>query len=171
MGAPHVCRKDTLDAIETIKADNNDRIALRPVLQTRYELGLAEALNSAKNRADFCSAAGLAGSEIESGSLNWQAVHPVFTAPVVAAQLQGTPVDEYSEEVSLPMVARDLDRAVFSNMKLLACFEYTQDTDKDGVVDVKDNCPNDANPAQKDSDGNGVGDACQFAVVIPRIAR
>ncbi len=159
-----------LDAIETIKADNNDRSALRPVLQPRFQQGLAQALGSATNRTDLCAAAGLTGSEIMSGRLNWQGVHPVFKAPVAAAQADGQSVDKYSEQVSLPMVALELERAVFSNMKLLACFEYTQDTDKDGVVDVKDNCPNNANPTQKDSDGNGVGDACQFAVVIPRIA-
>jgi hypothetical protein len=37
------------------------------------------------------------------------------------------------------------------------------DSDGDGVCDNVDNCPNVANPDQKDSDGNGVGDACQTA--------
>jgi hypothetical protein len=35
------------------------------------------------------------------------------------------------------------------------------DADHDGVPDISDNCPAVANPDQKDSDGNGVGDACQ----------
>jgi hypothetical protein len=34
------------------------------------------------------------------------------------------------------------------------------DTDGDGVCDNTDNCPTVANPAQTDSNGNGVGDAC-----------
>jgi len=35
------------------------------------------------------------------------------------------------------------------------------DTDKDGVPDTSDNCPWAANADQADSDGNGVGDACE----------
>lgn len=38
------------------------------------------------------------------------------------------------------------------------------DDDGDGVINVKDNCPNRQNADQKDSDGDGVGDACR---VIP----
>lgn len=35
------------------------------------------------------------------------------------------------------------------------------DTDKDSVADELDNCPSTPNPDQKDSDFNGIGDACQ----------
>ena len=35
------------------------------------------------------------------------------------------------------------------------------DTDNDGVPDSEDCCPNVANPLQEDSDGNGIGDACE----------
>ncbi|MFO0839861.1 MAG: thrombospondin type 3 repeat-containing protein [Phycisphaerae bacterium] len=34
------------------------------------------------------------------------------------------------------------------------------DSDKDGIVDSEDNCPNAANPDQADSDGDGIGDVC-----------
>lgn len=37
------------------------------------------------------------------------------------------------------------------------------DSDGDGVCDDVDNCPAVANPNQEDSDGNGVGDACEVA--------
>jgi len=36
------------------------------------------------------------------------------------------------------------------------------DTDGDGVSDLQDNCPNIANPNQRDSNGNRIGDACEL---------
>ena len=38
-----------------------------------------------------------------------------------------------------------------------------RDADRDGVSDFTDNCPNDANAAQIDSDGDAMGDACDAA--------
>jgi hypothetical protein len=36
-----------------------------------------------------------------------------------------------------------------------------RDTDKDGIADNRDNCPKTYNPDQKDSNNNGIGDACE----------
>lgn len=36
-----------------------------------------------------------------------------------------------------------------------------QDTDKDGIINTKDNCPSVANQDQKDGDTNGKGDVCE----------
>ena len=36
------------------------------------------------------------------------------------------------------------------------------DTDGDGVPDDIDNCPDNANPSQRDCDGNGIGDVCEI---------
>jgi hypothetical protein len=41
----------------------------------------------------------------------------------------------------------------------------TQDSDGDGVPDAVDNCPNTPNPDQADTDGNGIGDACEGIVI------
>ena len=40
------------------------------------------------------------------------------------------------------------------------CGVADDDSDGDGVPDCVDNCPDDPNPDQADSDGNGLGDAC-----------
>jgi rhodanese-related sulfurtransferase len=37
------------------------------------------------------------------------------------------------------------------------------DTDGDGINDDRDNCPNVSNPDQKDTDQDGIGDACEGA--------
>lgn len=44
---------------------------------------------------------------------------------------------------------------------------HGKDTDKDGVIDKNDNCPTTYNPNQADSDGDGIGDACEKIVPPP----
>jgi formylglycine-generating enzyme required for sulfatase activity len=54
---------------------------------------------------------------------------------------------------------------LFAFTAFLATSALAQDADGDGVPDSTDNCPQMSNPGQSDCDGNGVGDACQTAVV------
>ena len=43
------------------------------------------------------------------------------------------------------------------------------DTDGDTITDDKDNCPAVANPDQADSNGNGIGDACETVTSAPTV--
>ena len=40
------------------------------------------------------------------------------------------------------------------------CAESQKDPDNDGITGINDNCPNTANSDQTDTDGDGIGDAC-----------
>jgi hypothetical protein len=46
-------------------------------------------------------------------------------------------------------------------------FSLTPDRDGDGVLNLSDNCPSDANPGQEDADGDGAGDACDACPLDP----
>lgn len=46
------------------------------------------------------------------------------------------------------------------DMVLIKIYDQDFDSDGDGVPDIADNCPDTANADQADSNGNGIGDAC-----------
>lgn len=51
------------------------------------------------------------------------------------------------------------------NFEYVQYADYTQDIrdiDFDGVLNIADNCPMNANPLQEDSDGDDIGDVCDF---------
>jgi hypothetical protein len=54
--------------------------------------------------------------------------------------------------------------ATFEPPQLFTVVTGQADTDRDSVPDNDDNCPTVFNPDQTDSDGDGVGDACEGAV-------
>lgn len=57
-----------------------------------------------------------------------------------------------------------LDAWVNTNMAephLMASIQWTQpDSDNDGIIDLADNCPDDANPLQENNDNDSQGDIC-----------
>jgi Tol biopolymer transport system component len=54
----------------------------------------------------------------------------------------------------------DADSGAYTlQVELFSC-DAAADGDGDGVLHALDNCPYDANPLQEDSNGNGIGDAC-----------
>lgn len=50
----------------------------------------------------------------------------------------------------------------------LPCSGDGCDSDGDDIVDISDNCPSVANPSQADSDGDGIGDACETLLELTR---
>lgn len=62
------------------------------------------------------------------------------------------------------------DQNPVNNQTLTAIVTPLRDTDGDGVSDDSDNCPNLANADQRDSKGNGIGDACRPAPPPPQAA-
>jgi hypothetical protein len=50
---------------------------------------------------------------------------------------------------------------------LCGCGVADTDSDGDGIANCQDNCPNTANPDQLDTDGDGIGDACELTLIHP----
>jgi len=68
------------------------------------------------------------------------------------------------EDVVMPAImaslAGDIEIPQMDDIQGVAAIYGSIDTDKDGIPDAMDNCPNDANTGQEDTDGDGQGNAC-----------
>jgi len=61
-----------------------------------------------------------------------------------------------------PGLSDNLSVGFFHNQQLdSSLYACNDDADNDGVYNARDNCPNTYNPDQKDSVGDGIGDACR----------
>jgi len=64
--------------------------------------------------------------------------------------------------LTYPNLASNLNASALPNPGLDASVNACDDdADNDGVYNSADNCPNTPNPGQRDSLGNGIGDACR----------
>ena len=78
----------------------------------------------------------------------WSPQSPVST-PTPSPRSSPTP----QEKIPPEQRERTFDQVIKSSRQI--------DADCDGIANGVDNCPAVANPDQKDTDGNGIGDACQ----------
>lgn len=77
--------------------------------------------------------------------------------------VRGTDTDGLSDEalITLVVIPRECENSQDDTDGDLVCNEADGDDDGDGVPDASDNCDFAANPEQQDSNGNGIGDACE----------
>ncbi len=65
-----------------------------------------------------------------------------------------------SAEDSMGNIQNETGEFGWRGFSVVVTVDYDDDDDSDGIANSIDNCPNDYNPSQIDSDGDGMGNAC-----------
>lgn len=102
----------------------------------------------------FTSDATLALYSLEQADILWQ------------SNSLGLSAGDYNSLVVADINADDMTEIVVGTNYKVIEFNEDLDIDKDGIVNVQDNCPLSSNPQQVDTDSDGVGDVCDNCLEI-----
>jgi hypothetical protein len=151
-------RENTRKVTKNIKMDLG--IYLGEELGEQYEARLKE-LTGARNRAletgeeksrEVVEYSGLIGRTLEVAGRFFPGYEPVKIREIPAPTVPASVLLSREKEAA-PVQADNLTQIYFDYLEM-------NDPDNDGVIGVADNCPTVYNPDQKDSNQDGIGDAC-----------
>ena len=106
------------------------------------------------NVADTDSDGSSDGEEVKKGT------NPLVSEAAIIAAVSQLIIDDESKTEDTKQGLYGYPASVIISIPAM-----TSDQDKDGIMDLVDNCPKVANKDQKDSNKNGIGDACEFKFV------
>lgn len=107
-------------------------------------------------------------SRINSCSNDCPAGHECIPSSCTCVKLSQEPKEDYSCTIGVQEQEYDpskhscIDECGPDYYCSAECVCEPKDSDRDGIPDIEDNCPNTFNPSQEDSDQDFIGDACDI---------
>ncbi len=153
-------------------ADNVRSIGLYKAVIAAYRPGLPSVIRYDADRITAVSARlhAFVDPQTDGATLYWDyGIHDLAENVVQVPLSQNTAADRWQTLADLAcgttyqyrvrvVNPTGESRSEIHSLTTLPC--NISDYDHDGIIDEEDNCPLDPNPSQRDSDGDGVGDAC-----------